>query len=673
MTMHGHAVHARGFSTRTPGMYWRGCVATSLLLGVCLHPAICQAVSLDPSAEQKLVHPDTIRGQFESGSDTVRVIVNLVEPTTRFTEPEPPRVRTAAATQRYHQRLSTRQAQVRAIQTPVLDSLPDGEFSLRHRYNNWASFAGEVTAEGLNRLAADDLVESIEYDYPVKRLTKQGIALMNGTTARSRYNGQGVAIAIIDDGIDYRHEKLGGGSFPNDKVIGGTDIADNDSDPIPNLAFTDCGHGTNCAGIAAGDKDSTGDYVGGVACGATLYAVKIFDKQTNIATSSDILAAWDWCIDHKLDDPSNPILVVSVSLGLDADALTSSFYAKSASKAVDVVRAGITLVAAAGNDGWCDTLEWPACLNEVISAGAVYDGSFGTFDWEMDSGSCAQASGDSRQGWYATDTTAADKVAVYSNVSEDLDLFAPSNCADTTDVVGSQGSETTDYMTGFGGTSASSPYVAGAVACLQAAAYACNGEYLSPLKVLDVLTRTGDPVTDDKSSITKPRVNLGNAIEEVESGRAASVALVYRFWSPVLEQHFYTIDESERNMLVDDYAAIWTSEGGAYHACADDSDPNTKPVYRFWSTQYGAHFYTISESERDGLVAQYSNVWTYEGIAFWAFPEGQAPSGTKPVYRFWSPTQNGHFYTMDEGERDKLVSQYAYAWTYEGIAWYAYE
>jgi subtilisin family serine protease len=222
---------------------------------------------------RKLVHADAILGEFEKGSQRVRVIVNLLEPTTSLEEPAPaPLVRTEAI-RRYRQRVSRRHAEVEVIQTPVLAALQEKEFGLRHRYDNWASFAGEVTLEGLAKLAANPLVESIEFDYPMKRLTKQGIPLMHASEVRSTYNGQGVAIAIVDDGIDCRHPKLGGGGFPNSKVIGGYDVADHDTDPGPDLNLAECTHGTNCAGIAAGDVAAEGDYIGGVACGAKLAAI----------------------------------------------------------------------------------------------------------------------------------------------------------------------------------------------------------------------------------------------------------------------------------------------------------------------------------------------------------------------------------------------------------------
>jgi len=48
------------------------------------------------------------------------------------------------------------------------------------------------------------------------------------------------------------------------------------------------------------------------------------------------------------------------------------------------------------------------------------------------------------------------------------------------------------------------------------------------------------------------------------------------------------------------------------------------------------------------------------------------PAGAQPVYRFWSPAGQCHFYTISERERDKLIEQYADRWTYEGPAFYAW-
>jgi len=84
------------------------------------------------------------------------------------------------------------------------------------------------------------------------------------------------------------------------------------------------------------------------------------------------------------------------------------------------------------------------------------------------------------------------------------------------------------------------------------------------------------------------------------------------------------------------------------------------------------HFYTISEQEKDMVIRDYAYTWTYEGVAFYAYPPGQQPAGALPVYRFWSEVGSRHFYTISEQEKQMIVDQYAYFWGLEGIAWYAY-
>jgi hypothetical protein len=147
---------------------------------------------------------------------------------------------------------------------------------------------------------------------------------------------------------------------------------------------------------------------------------------------------------------------------------------------------------------------------------------------------------------------------------------------------------------------------------------------------------------------------------------------VYRFWSPLTGTHFYTISEDEAQNLIANYASAWSYEGTAYCTLADDVDPSATPVHRFWSPLTGSHFYTASASEADNLITNWAHAWIYEGVAFYAYPEGLQPANTYPVYRFWSPLTGSHFFTMDESEAQNLLANYAWAWTFEGIAWYAF-
>ncbi len=148
---------------------------------------------------------------------------------------------------------------------------------------------------------------------------------------------------------------------------------------------------------------------------------------------------------------------------------------------------------------------------------------------------------------------------------------------------------------------------------------------------------------------------------------------VYRFWAPDSARHFYTIQTAERDKLIKKYPDVWTYENIAFYAFDIDSIPGTSPVYRFWSKSLDSHFYTINESEKDKLIKDHCDTWTYEGVAFYAYANDDQPVDAYPVYRFWSDCNETHFYTISKTERDKLIQKYPKTWTYEGIAWYAYK
>ena len=452
--------------------------------------------------EDKLINPSEIISSYQAGEETAKVIVNLTEP-----------MSVASTDFSSAQSLKPLQAQIQTTQISVISALNQNEFKLRHLFENQAGFSCEVTAGVLQELINDPRVVSIEPILILEPHLKQGIPLMNAQVIRSTFNGQGLAIAICDTGIDYTHPMLGEGGFPNSKVIGGYDFGQDDSDPMP----VGEAHGTACGGIAAGDLGSTGDYIGGVAYNAKLYALKISPDNSGSASEDDMVAAWDWCVSHKDDNPNNPIMVISTSFG--GGLFTSACDGESPAMtlaATNAVNAGITLLASSGNDGACDAMGWPACISKVISVGAVYDASFGSVSFCIDANSCADKNPteDCLSGYFATDNTQADMVTSYSNSAPFLTILAPSHMAYTTDIAGADGDTSGDYMEDFGGTSAACPYAAGAVACLQQAAKQLLDRYLSPSEVRNILTATGNTIIDGKNGIPKPRVNLAAAIEQ---------------------------------------------------------------------------------------------------------------------------------------------------------------
>lgn len=148
---------------------------------------------------------------------------------------------------------------------------------------------------------------------------------------------------------------------------------------------------------------------------------------------------------------------------------------------------------------------------------------------------------------------------------------------------------------------------------------------------------------------------------------------LYRFWSAKYSGHFFTASGNEKNHVITAYSDyVWKYENVAYQVF-EQQVTDTYPVYRFWSAKYSGHFYTISEIEKASVIDNYSDdIWKYEGVAYYTY-KTQQPN-TKPVYRFWSSKYKHHFYTASEAEKNEVISKYDnYTWKYEGIAWYVVE
>jgi len=169
------------------------------------------------------------------------------------------------------------------------------------------------------------------------------------------YTGSGTYVAIIDSGIDYKHENLGGhDTFPNEKVPYGYDFADEDPDPMdanPDIG----GHGTHVAGTVAGigkgvapDKDGNEVPLKGIAPEAKLIAVKVFSDKGQYAYDDDIVAGIEYLINLK----KSGVNVVAANMSLGS---TKGFDDPEdpEQKAVNAaVEAGIAMVISAGNESY---------------------------------------------------------------------------------------------------------------------------------------------------------------------------------------------------------------------------------------------------------------------------------------------------------------------------------
>ena len=95
--------------------------------------------------------------------------------------------------------------------------------------------------------------------------------------------------------------------------------------------------------------------------------------------------------------------------------------------------------------------------------------------------------------------------------------------------------------------------------------------------------------------------------------------------------------------------------------------PAADPVYRFFDTRTGSHFYTTDLGEKQ-QIQQTLPSYTYEG-APWAAPVKSA--ATHDVFRFFDTRTGDHFYTDNVGERDTVLGTLP-SYKYEGVAFEAY-
>lgn len=221
----------------------------------------------------------------------------------------------------------------------------------------WTGMGVTATEAQIAQLARSSSVKAI---YPVlsvpmpkttvsKTQISSEIATISGEG--TGYDGTGIKVGIIDTGIDYTNPDLGGpGTFPTTRVAYGTDFVGDDYDsagetgsptPVPDADPMDCaGHGTHVAGIVGADGDpDTGGAVG-VATNVTFGAYKVFGCEGSTDTEV-LIEAMDAALTDGMD-------VVNMSLGSDFDSWPSYPDAVAAS---GLVKAGVVVVAAAGNSG----------------------------------------------------------------------------------------------------------------------------------------------------------------------------------------------------------------------------------------------------------------------------------------------------------------------------------
>ena len=183
--------------------------------------------------------------------------------------------------------------------------------------------------------------------------------------AASQYDGSGIRLAVLDTGIDLGHPDFAGRNIVTASFVSNETVDDGR------------GHGTHCAGTAAGSYPGGGNIPRyGIAGGADLFVGKVLSNGGS-GREVDIIAGIEWALDHGCQ-------VISMSLGRPTfpGEPYDQTYEDIASQAL---AEGCLIVAAAGNEsdrrfGYVAPVGAPANAPSIMAVAAVgSDGGIADF------------------------------------------------------------------------------------------------------------------------------------------------------------------------------------------------------------------------------------------------------------------------------------------------------
>ncbi|BDG34285.1 S8 family peptidase [Saccharococcus caldoxylosilyticus] len=235
---------------------------------------------------------------------------------------------------------------------------------IHHQFRYIPSCSAEVTPQALEQILQRSDVKKVYLNRKVSALLNNAVpsanakhVTVNGTTL----SGKGVTIAIVDTGI-YPHPDLEG------RIVEFVDFVNGRTAP-----YDDNGHGTHCAGDAAGNGRMSSGLYAGPAYEANVVGVKVLNK-AGAGTLDTIIRGIEWCIQYNETNPNNKIDIISLSLGGEPQ----PFPAENDDPLVQVVEKawdhGIVVCAAAGNAGpEYRTISSPGISDKIITVGALDD------------------------------------------------------------------------------------------------------------------------------------------------------------------------------------------------------------------------------------------------------------------------------------------------------------
>ncbi|MDX3928284.1 MAG: S8 family serine peptidase [Shinella sp.] len=175
---------------------------------------------------------------------------------------------------------------------------------------------------------------------------------------KSPFTGQGIKIAVLDTGIDLKHPDYVGRAIVAQSFVKGETVDDVQ------------GHGTHCAGTAAGKSVDPMVPRYGIAPDASLFVGKILNNR-GFGTELDIVNGMNWAITQRCE-----VISMSVGAPVRSGERHSLLYERVGKLAL---QNGSLIVAAAGNEsnrglGFIAPVSSPANAPSILAVGAL-DGS----------------------------------------------------------------------------------------------------------------------------------------------------------------------------------------------------------------------------------------------------------------------------------------------------------
>ncbi|MFZ4453240.1 S8 family peptidase [Salibacterium aidingense] len=315
---------------------------------------------------------------------------------------------------------------------------------VKNHFTKAACCSAEVTPGALeDMLSRCSTIRKVYLNREVNALLDTAVPSANANNVEingTSLTGQGITTAVIDTGV-YPHQDL------SDRMVDFVDFVNNREEP-----YDDNGHGTHCAGDAAGNGAASGGQYSGPAPESNIIGVKVLDNRGS-GTLESIMLGIDWCMEYNQQDMDYSIDIISMSLGSPAQ----RYEEEEDDPMVQMVNAawdqGILVCVAAGNEGpEPQTIASPGVSEKILTVGALDDNNTGSRDDD-------EVAGFSSRGPTIYGKTKPDLLAPGVDI---VSLRSPNSYVDRTQ----KSSRVGDYYFTMSGTSMATPICAGVAALL---------------------------------------------------------------------------------------------------------------------------------------------------------------------------------------------------------------